>query len=138
MVLTALQTRTIHAIVNIFETSTVLGDYSEVTLIPGDSGQLTFGRSQTTLTSGGLHDLIGSYCANESAVLGHELSPFLQPLEQSSTALNADRYFHNLLRCSADDPIMRATQDEFFDERYWRKAESAAEALGSANPSASR
>ncbi|MDX1384511.1 MAG: chitosanase, partial [Thermoanaerobaculia bacterium] len=65
--LTELQVDTIHAVVNVFETSTVRGDYGKVTLIPGDTGQLTFGRSQTTLTSGGLHALVEAYCARPEA-----------------------------------------------------------------------
>ena len=55
---TLTQTRTIQAIVNLFETSQVRGDYGQVTVLAGDTGHLTFGRSQTTLGSGGLHDLI--------------------------------------------------------------------------------
>src|SRR5690242_6887784 len=43
------------AIVNIFETGSALGNYGAVTLIPHDSGHLTYGRSQTTLGSGNLY-----------------------------------------------------------------------------------
>jgi len=49
------------AIVNIFETGTALGEYGKVTVIPGDTGHLTFGRSQTTLGSGNLHLLLERY-----------------------------------------------------------------------------
>jgi chitosanase len=52
--LTSSQKDTAQAIVNVFETSAVLGKYGQVTLIPCDSGHLTFGRSQTTLGSGNL------------------------------------------------------------------------------------
>ena len=52
MILTELQRKTIQAMVNIFETSAVLGRYAQVTLIPGDTGGLTYGRSQTTINSG--------------------------------------------------------------------------------------
>ena len=55
--MTATQRRTAEAIVNIFETSEVRGNYGSVTVIPEDTGHLTFGRSQTTLASGNLHDL---------------------------------------------------------------------------------
>ena len=47
--LTAAQKQTAEAILNIFETSEVRGDYGNVTLIQGDTGRLTYGRSQTTL-----------------------------------------------------------------------------------------
>ena len=52
MQLTALQQSAAQAVVNIFETGSIRGNYSDVTLLPGDSGQLTYGRSQTTLASG--------------------------------------------------------------------------------------
>ena len=56
--MTSLQKKTAKAIVNIFETSRVLGNYAQVTLMLGDSGHLIYGRSQTTLGSGNLHLLI--------------------------------------------------------------------------------
>ncbi len=50
-----LQKRTAQGIVNIFETGQVQGDYGKVTLLAGDTGHLTYGRSQTTLASGNLY-----------------------------------------------------------------------------------
>ncbi|MBI4472716.1 MAG: hypothetical protein HY646_08615 [Acidobacteria bacterium] len=43
-----LQERTAQAIANIFETGRAHGDYGKVTLLAGDRGHLTYGRSQTT------------------------------------------------------------------------------------------
>ena len=68
MALAPLQKAAAQAIVNIFETGSVRGDYGEVTLIPGDSGQLTYGRSQTTLASGNLFLLIQDYCGHADGV----------------------------------------------------------------------
>ena len=62
-----LQKRTAQAIVNIFETGRVAGDYGAVTLLPGDAGHLTYGRSQTTLGSGNLFLLIKAYCERADA-----------------------------------------------------------------------
>ena len=45
--LTPTQKKTAQSIINIFETGSVLGDYGNVTLIEGDTGHLTYGRSQT-------------------------------------------------------------------------------------------
>ena len=81
--LTRTQTQVAQAIVNIFETSSVRGDYGKVTLIPGDTGHLTFGRSQTTLGSGNLHKLIDLYCQRPGALFGPRLSPYLPGLEQT-------------------------------------------------------
>src|ERR1700729_2149829 len=56
MNLTALQKAAAQAIVNIFETGSIHGNYADVTLMRGDTGQLTYGRSQTTLGAGIVYD----------------------------------------------------------------------------------
>jgi chitosanase len=113
--LTATQGKAAQAIVNIFETSRVLGDYSQVTVISGDSGHLTYGRTQTTLGSGNLTTLIKQYCANPGARFGAKLASYISRLETKDFSLDAEQILHNILRASADDPIMRETQDTFFD-----------------------
>ncbi|MEW6429720.1 MAG: peptidoglycan-binding protein [Thermodesulfobacteriota bacterium] len=132
--LTTTQKRTAEAIVNIFETGEVLGKYGQVTLIEGDTGHLTFGRSQTTLGSGNLHDLLARYCANPGARFGDRLAPFLPRFASRDLSLDNDAKLHNVLRASADDPVMRDTQDRFFDEAYWQKAERAATRFGITSP----
>jgi chitosanase len=134
MTLTATQVRTIQAIVNLFETGHVLGDYGQVTVIAGDTGHLTFGRSQTTLGSGGLHRLLQRYCSNAGARLGRRLAAALPGAEARDTALDADLRLHNVLRASADDAVMRDTQDEFFDEAYFRPAMRTADRDGMTEP----
>jgi chitosanase len=62
-----LQKKTAGAILNIFETGAVFGRYGKVTLIPGDTGHLTYGKSQTTLGSGNLALLIHDYCGANGA-----------------------------------------------------------------------
>lgn len=132
--LTATQKKTAQAIINIFETSTVLGDYGSVTVIPGDTGHLTFGRSQTTLGSGNLDDLLQRYCSNPGARFGVKLSPYLPRFAAKDLRLDGDRHLHNLLRASADDPVMRETQDVFFDRVYWQVAERVAGQFGITSP----
>lgn len=128
--ITATQKRAAEAIVNIFETGSVRGDYSNVTLAAGDTGHLTFGRSQTTLSSGNLATLVQRYCANAAARFSAALKPYVQRLVNCDVGLDDDTYLHNLLRSTADDPVMRDTQDEFFDDVYWAPAERAAGKLG--------
>ena len=67
MSLTKTQKRTAQAIVNIFETGRVHGDYGQVTLLAGDTGHLTYGRAQTTLASANLslHGLVLNYFLEE-------------------------------------------------------------------------
>jgi chitosanase len=133
-VLTPTQARTAQAIVNIFETGAVPGRYDQVTLLPGDSGRLTYGRSQTTLGSGNLHALLQRYCSDHGARFGTRLANWLPALARKDAALDADRVLHNLLRACADDPVMRETQDAFFDHAYWQPALRAATRLGLRTP----
>jgi chitosanase len=128
--LTLTQQRTCKAIVNLFETGSVVGKYGSVTVLPGDTGQLTFGRSQTTLGSGNLALLIERYTANPAARFGARLLPFLPHLQQRDVTLNDHEFLQNVLRASADDPVMRDVQDAFFDEKYWAPAARAASSLG--------
>jgi chitosanase len=132
--LTETQKKTAQSILNLFETGDVLGDYGQVTVIAGDTGHLTFGRSQTTLGSGNLHALLQRYCDNGGTRFARHLSPYLPRFQQRDTTLDNDRKLHNLLRATADDPVMRDTQDVFFDEVYWAPATRAAQREGIATP----
>jgi chitosanase len=133
-VLNATQAQTAKAIVNIFETSAVLGRYDQVTLIPGDTGHLTYGRSQTTLGSGLLHDLLALYAANPGARFAKRLAPFLPRAAKLDLSLDTDAKFANVLRACGDDLVMRETQDVFFDTRYWNPSVDAARKLGATFP----
>ena len=73
LVLTEVQKRVSQAIVNIFETGKPGGKYGKVTLLPGDPGHLTYGRSQTTLASGNLYLLIKAYTEHEDSELGNRV-----------------------------------------------------------------
>lgn len=132
--LTPTQVATAQAIINLFETGEVLGDYGSVTLIDGDTGHLTFGRSQTTLGSGNLAKLMQAYCANPGAMFGPRLTPFLPRFAAIDLSLDDDIKLHNVLRASADDRVMRETQDRFFDLTYWQPARKAAVKLGITSP----
>ncbi|CAG1018006.1 Chitosanase [Burkholderiaceae bacterium] len=132
--LTPSQAAAAEAIVNIFETGEVLGVYGQVTVIPGDTGHLTYGRSQTTLGSGNLHELLQRYCANPGARFGARLQPQLPRFAAKDLTLDHDTRLHNLLRACADDRVMRELQDSFFDEAYWRPALRGAERAGIHTP----
>jgi chitosanase len=128
--LTSTQIKTAQSILNIFETGEVCGDYGNVTVINGDTGHLTFGRSQTTLGAGGLFELLQRYCNNSGARFTSRLRPYLARLEAKDLTLDNDLKLHNILRATADDPVMRDTQDLFFDQEYWQPAARAAQAFG--------
>lgn len=132
--ITPTQAATIKAIVNLFETSQVLGDYGKVTVLRGDTGRLTYGRSQTSLGSGNLARLLRQYCANPGARFATRLAPHLARFDQQEAGLDTDARVHNLLRACADDRVMRDTQDLFFDATYWAPALSAARNAGITTP----
>ena len=131
--LTDLQKRTAQAIVNIFETGSARGHYGSVTLIPGDTGHLTYGRSQTTLGSGNLYLLIKAYCAASGAQFGAALGPFLPRLAAIDIELDTHPDLHLLLRQAGDDPVMQREQDRFFDRIAWTPSVQAAERCGLAS-----
>ncbi|UJP05294.1 MAG: peptidoglycan-binding protein [Nitrosomonas sp.] len=132
--LTATQKKTAEAIINIFETSEVRGNYGQITLLAGDTGHLTFGRSQTTLGSGNLSKLLKLYCANPGARFAKRLAHWMPQVEAMDFELDHDAKLHNLLRASADDAVMRDTQDAFFDSNYWQPAERRAATEGIVTP----
>ena len=134
MPLTSLQKSAAQAIVNIFETGTPRGDYAAVTVLPGDTGHLTYGRAQTTLGSGNLHLLISAYCRAAHAALDDELRPYLPRLADRDTRLDRDEHLHRLLREAGADPVMQDAQDAFFDRLYWDPSDVAARELGLGDP----
>ncbi|MCA8928955.1 MAG: peptidoglycan-binding protein [Alphaproteobacteria bacterium] len=132
--LTETQKQTAQAIVQIFETGRVRGDYGAVTLLAGDTGHLTYGKAQTTLASGNLALLVGDYCRAEGATFAADLLPFLARVELRDLSLDRDRPFRRLLREAGDDPVMQAVQDAFFDRVYWQPAINSLAFLGGAQP----
>jgi chitosanase len=132
--LSALEKQTAQAIVNIFETGSARGDYANITLLGGDPGHLTYGRSQTTLASGNLYVLIKDYCEASGARRGQALRPYLSFLAAKDLALDNDLTLKNLLREAGSDPVMQRVQDDFFDRMYWNPAVTAAQNVGVALP----
>lgn len=111
----------IEAIVNVFETGSITGGYGTVSIYKdgkANSRQITYGRSQTT-EQGNLHTLISMYVSNQGQ-FANEFSPYLSSI--GKTSLVDDSLFRSLLRKAGNDPIMRQTQDYFFDIIYYTPA----------------
>jgi len=124
--ITTLQKKTAQAIINIFETGQVLGDYGNVTVIPGDTGHLSYGRSQVTLASKNLYRLIKAYCENVGARYSNALVPYLPRIEQPDLSLDNDEAFKSLLSEISIDPVMQNAQDEYLDIHFWDPSVKAA------------
>jgi chitosanase len=131
---TELQKRTAQAIINIFETGRLRGDYGNVTVARNDAGHLTYGRSQTTLASGNLFLLIRAYVDAPGADFAEALRPYLPRLEARDFTLDGDATLRQTLRQAGDDVVMRDVQDRFFDRVYWMPAAQRAGAIGIATP----
>ena len=129
----SLQEKTGQAIVNIFETGHPLGDYSSVTVMQGDTGHLTYGRSQTTLASGNLALLLHAYC-EENGLLSDSLRSFLPAFDRRDLRLDNNEKVKAFLREAGTDPVMKRIQDEFFDRAYWDPAVKAADQMGASKP----
>lgn len=126
-----LQKATSAAIVNVFESGRVRGDYGAITVLKGDSGHLSYGRSQTTLGSGSLFRLLQRYCQVSSAKFATQLAPFLPRFEQKDLSLDTDKDVRALLQqAGREDPVMREMQDQFFNENYLGPACRHAEEVG--------
>lgn len=132
--ITQLQKLTAQAIVNIFETGKVQGDYGKVTLLRDDPGHLTYGRSQTTLASGNLYLLIKDYCSQDDASYAEELNDYLPRLEAADLRLDHDTRLKTLLRGAGDDPVMHTVQDAFFDRVYWEPCLASAAYIHAQTP----
>ena len=78
--------------------------------------------------------LLQQYCANHGARFAARLSPYLPRFFAIDQTLDNNHKLHNVLRASADDLVMRDTQDAFFDQTYWSPAIEAAGKLGLASP----
>ena len=126
---TELQKKAAQSIVNILETGRPRGDYGRVTLLSGDSGHLTYGRSQTTLASGNLYLLIKAYCETAGAEFAIMLSKYLERLADRDTTLDNGTLFHHLLRDAGSDAVMHDVQDKFFDRVYWMPSVQDANAM---------
>jgi chitosanase len=116
------QKRTIEQVLNIFETSTPEGKYHVVAVNKdgaNSSRQISYGRSQTT-EQGNLNILLERYIAN-NGIFAPQFIPYLPKIKVEPLA--DDTEFKSLLKQSAlQDPIMRETQDEFFEQLYYQPA----------------
>lgn len=128
--MTPLQQKTIKAIVNVFETGRAAGDYSAVTVIAGDSGHLTYGRSQSALGSGTLFQLLSQYSVAPDARFAAQIQPYLPRLEARDITLDKDATLRSILREAGSDPVMQDEQDRFFDANYFNPACTSASASG--------
>ena len=117
-------------ILNVFEPDRVQGDCANISRFhdgPGKIRQITHGAKQTT-KYGNLRELVAMYVA-AGGIHSAELAPYVAKI--GATALVEDQTFMSLLPDSGrNEPVMRATQDLFFDKRYFQAARAWANSHG--------
>lgn len=134
------------AIVGVFETGTVGGDYGKVTLIPGDKGGLTFGKHQTTIHTDNLYRLLQLYFKTIDTTVAPEFDVMVDRnklfesmprfrkrmdyLEQSADLYADDELMQALRNVGRNDPFMRKAQDLFFSAVYWDASEKRCAEVG--------
>jgi chitosanase len=127
MAISANQKRKIIQVVNVFETGTPTGNYSNISIYadgPAIVGQrikqITYGRSQTT-EYGVLKILIQQYIANNGQ-FANQFKPYADKIGKQPS-LCTDATFKSLLKnAGQNDPVMKSTQDVFFDQLYYQPA----------------
>jgi chitosanase len=113
--------RKIQQILNVFETGSKTGDYSNISIFrdgPRRIRQITYGRSQTT-EWGNLKKLIEDYTQTDGKYVNF-FKPYLSKIGKVS--LVGDQKFIDTLKEAGKEEIMQQTQDKFFDEHYWKPA----------------
>jgi chitosanase len=111
----------IQRILNYIESGSQNGNYAAISLYkdgPNQIKQITFGKSQTT-EWGNLNKLISLY-VKKNGKFADKLKPYLEKIGKVSVVNDANLL--SLLKGSGSDPIMQESQDEFFDEHYWKPA----------------
>ena len=128
--LTDRQRRICERVINVFETGSPAGKYGAISIYhdgPNKIRQITYGRSQTT-EYGNLRQLVEMYVAANGAY-STGLAPYASMVGQVALVDNAT--FKDLLKKAGDeDPVMRSTQDAFFDKAYFTPARKWADANG--------
>ncbi len=118
----------IEQVINAFETGSAEGNYATLVKLRDYNDpetntrivQVTFGRSQTT-EFGHLKSLVEDYIDN-NGVRANELKPFLSRIGKKPSLATDDNFCNTLKDAGKNDPIMKVSQDQLFDAKYYQPA----------------
>ena len=121
------------AIVAVFETGALNGDYAAVAVL-NDAAGVSYGVKQFTHRSGSLRQVVERYL-EAGGSNGREIMMLRLPLLRKTTKaaiekLAGDDVFKKTLKAAAATPEMREAQDAVARERYMRPAIEECHALG--------
>jgi chitosanase len=128
MPITSPQKQKILQVINVFETGNINGNYAAIALLldgpPGADGkpikQITYGRSQTT-EFGNLKALLQQYIAAKGRFAA-AFTPYLTRMGKRPSLCTDPDLLAALKEAGKSDPIMKSTQDVFFDQLYFQPA----------------
>jgi chitosanase len=132
--------RVIHQIVSVFETGEPSGDYGACAVLPDGAG-ISYGLHQATDRADNLDEIVHRYI-DRGGQYAEQLHGSVTRLDQDATAfVDPDDLpvwvrdlMETLQRAGREDPVMRAVQDEVFEERYWVPAAEQAQVMGLRRP----
>lgn len=84
-----------------------------------DKGIVSYGRFQFTLESGSFATVISRYTTRGSGATADALRAYLPRINAKDQTLRQDGGLRTLCVRAANDPLMRAIQDEIATESYW-------------------
>ena len=119
----------INAIASCFESGDPIGNYADVTIYSGeqdDGAGISFGKHQATENSGTLYKLLSLYLKKDGKyadLVETYMCRLYDGVHVSRKGdLTHDQEFVDLIKEAATDPIMRAAQDELFEEEFLKPA----------------
>lgn len=111
-------------VLNVFETGTKEGDYSNVSIYadgPGGVKQITYGKSQTT-ESGNLKSLLQTYLESNPQTEAAGIIKDRVSRVGKLPYMVQDKEFINALKAAGKETLMKEAQDSFFDAVYFNPA----------------
>lgn len=98
-----------------------------------DSGVISYGIHQATLTSGSLETVLRKYVEAKGQYAA-EIGRYMGRVRSKDGSLRGDKAFKDLLRRAGKDPVMVEVQSEAFATGYYTAAEKAANDFGLKSP----
>ncbi len=84
-----------------------------------DSGIISFGRFQFTLSSGTLSRIVDKYLAQSGTNTAQDLRDYQARIQGREESLRRDTELRDLLVAAAREPIMQQIQDDEATDHYW-------------------
>jgi len=95
-----------------------------------DSGIISYGRFQFTLSGGALVKVVNYYLAASTSDTANQMRAYQARIQARDATLRNDTTLQNLLVTAADEPAMQAAQDRVVMESYWAPARDSITSRG--------